>query len=105
MKTNDKEFVLAYCGLVCSECGAYLKGRCQGCHSEKPINVGCKVKPCAQQRNYSSCAECADFENLADCKKLNNFISKIFGFIFRSNRIGNLNRIRELGLDKFKEEK
>lgn len=105
MSEESKEFVLAYCGLVCSQCGAFTKGKCGGCHSDKPMNSHCKVKPCVQQRNYSTCAECADFENLADCKKLNNFISKIFGFIFRSDRIGNLNRIREIGLDKFKEEK
>jgi len=104
MSEDSKEFVLAYCGLVCSQCGAYLKKRCQGCHSDKPMSMNCKVKPCAQQRNYSSCAECADFRNLKECKKLNNFISKIFGFIFRSDRFGNLNRIREIGLDKFIEE-
>ena len=105
MSENPKEFILAYCGLVCSECGAYTKGRCKGCHSDKPMNRGCKVKPCAQERNFSSCAECKDFPDLADCKKLNNWISKIFAFIFRSDRLGNLNQIREIGLDKFKEQK
>ena len=105
MAEDSKDFVLAYCGLVCSQCGAYLKNRCKGCYSDKPMNRGCKVKPCALERNYSSCAECKDFANLKDCKKLNNFISKIFGFIFRSDRIGNLSRIREIGIDRFKEEK
>ena len=93
MVEESKEFILAYCGLVCSECGAYLKGRCQGCHSDKPMNRSCKVKPCAQEKNLVSCAECKDFTNLAECKKLNNWIAKIFGLIFRSNRIGNLNHI------------
>jgi hypothetical protein len=69
------------------------------------MNKGCKVKPCAQARNCTTWAECKDFANLAECKKLNNWISKIFGLIFRSDRIGNLSRIREVGLDKFKEEK
>jgi hypothetical protein len=41
---------------------------------------------------------------LKKCKKLNNIISKIFGLIFRSNRIGKLVRIREIGLNGFKEE-
>ncbi len=105
MSEDTKEFVLAYCGLVCSDCGAFTKGKCQGCHSDKPMNLGCKVKPCSQEKNCTTCANCGDFEDLKECKKLNNFISKIFGFIFRSDRIGNLNRIREIGLDKFKEEK
>lgn len=44
MTEEPKEFILAYCGLVCSECGAYTKGRCKGCHSDKPMNKGCKVR-------------------------------------------------------------
>ena len=104
MCEDKKEVVLAYCGLVCSECGAFVKGRCEGCHSEKPMHRNCKVKPCAMERGLTTCADCTDFENFKDCRKLNNFISKIFALIFRSHRIGNLNRIREIGLDKFKEE-
>jgi len=46
-----------------------------------------------------------DFQNLKECKKLYNVISRFFGFIFHTDRIGNLNRIRAIGLDKFKEEK
>jgi len=104
MSNDTGEFILAYCGLVCSECGMFLKGRCEGCHSEKPMFRNCKIKPCAMEREYSSCAECKDFDNLKDCKKLNNLISKVFSFIFRTDRIGNLNHIREIGLDEFKEE-
>jgi len=95
MAEATAEKIVAYCGLVCSDCGAYKKNKCKGCHSEKPMNIGCKVKPCAIERGYSTCAECSDFADLRDCKKLNNFISKIFAFIFRSDRIGNLYRIRE----------
>ena len=58
MIDDSKEVVLAYCGLVCSDCGAFTKGRCQGCHCDKPMNRGCKVKPCAQERNCGSCADC-----------------------------------------------
>ena len=105
MSEDSKEFVLAYCGLLCSQCGMYLKQKCGGCHSDKPMSLNCKVKPCAQQNNYISCADCRDFENLKECKKLNNFVSKIFALLFRSDRIGNLNRIREIGLDGFKQEK
>lgn len=105
MNDDSKEFILAYCGLVCSECGACKKGKCQGCHSDKPMNRGCKVKPCALEKGYTTCAECVEFENLKDCKKLNNFISKIFGLIFRSDRIGNLERIREIGIEQFQQER
>lgn len=39
------EKIIAYCGLVCDDCGAFKKGKCQGCHCDKPLNRGCKVKP------------------------------------------------------------
>lgn len=57
------------------------------------------------ERGYATCAECTDFQNLKECKKLYNIVSRFFGFIFHTNRIGNLIRIREIGLEKFKEEK
>ena len=96
--------VLAHCGLLCSRCGMYVRGRCQGCHGERPMNRHCGVKKCCIQREYATCAECGDFSELRECRKLNNFISKVFGFIFRTNRIANLYRIREIGLEAFRDE-
>ena len=64
----------------------------------------CPVKKCNIERGYSTCAECAEYEDLRKCKNLNNWISKIFGFIFRTNKLRNLERIRKIGLEKFKEE-
>ncbi len=63
------------------------------------------MKACAMERRYTTCAECTDFQNLKKCKKLYNIVSRFFGFIFHTDRIGNLNRIREEGIEKFKEEK
>ncbi|MDI6786087.1 MAG: DUF3795 domain-containing protein [bacterium] len=102
---NTQDIIIAYCGLCCSNCGMYKKRKCRGCHSDKPMNRNCKMKACAMERRYATCAECADFQNLKECKKLYNIISRFFGFIFHTDRIGNLNRIRNIGLDKFKEEK
>ena len=99
---NTAGRIVAYCGIVCSDCGMYKKQKCEGCHSEKPMALNCKVKPCAIEHGYSTCAECTEFDDLKKCKKLNNFISKIFGFIFRSDRIGNIYKIREMGLEEFK---
>jgi len=36
--TSNAELV-AYCGLYCGACGAYLKGRCPGCHENKKATV------------------------------------------------------------------
>jgi len=105
MTTNTEDVLVAYCGLVCTNCGMYKKGSCAGCHSAKPKNRHCSMKKCATERNYSTCADCAEFTELAKCRKLNNPVSRFFGFIFHTDRIGNLNKIREVGLEAFKEER
>ncbi len=104
MPEGSNEFVLARCGLVCSNCGAHKKGRCGGCHCDKPMNRGCTVKKCCVDRQFGTCAECKEFEDLRECGKLNNWVAKIFAFIFRSDRIGSLCRIRDVGAEQFCEE-
>jgi len=105
MSDKLNEVIIAYCGLACSNCGMYLKGKCLGCHSDKPMNRNCKMKACAMSRQYTTCADCTDFKELKECKKLYNLVSRFFSFIFRTDRIRNLNRIRGIGLSQFKEEK
>jgi hypothetical protein len=59
------------------------------------------VKKCATGKGIECCGTCGDFPDLRDCRKLNNFVSKVFGFVFRSNRIGNLEAIRQAGVAAF----
>ena len=99
------ETIVAQCGLVCTNCGMYIKGKCLGCFGGKPMNSNCHVKRCNQENEHTSCADCCQFNNLKQCGKLNNVVSKFFGFVFGTNRIGNLNRIREVGYEQFKEER
>ncbi|MCD4829023.1 MAG: DUF3795 domain-containing protein [Candidatus Cloacimonetes bacterium] len=105
MEKKPSDVIVAYCGLVCSNCGAYLKEKCAGCHSDKPMYRNCKMKACAIEHGYITCADCSDFTDLKVCKKLNGVVSKLFGFVFRTDKMESLRRIREIGLEKFKEEK
>ncbi len=105
-ETQDtSDVVIAYCGLVCSNCGFYTKGRCQGCHSDRPMLPNCKTKACAIRNNYTTCAACETYADLRECNKLHNFFTQLSGLIFRTDRIANLERIREIGLEAFKAEK
>jgi hypothetical protein len=52
------------------------------------------------ENSFLSCAECKQFEDPMKCKKFNNVMSKIFAFIFRSNRAACINQIRENGIEK-----
>ena len=96
--TDDKNLI-ACCGLYCGACSSYLKEKCAGC-KENVKATWCKVRQCCLENNYSSCADCQKMES-KECKKFNNFISKIFGFIFCSDRPACICRIKEIGYERF----
>ena len=90
--------LVAACGLYCGACGAYLRGKCPGCR-ENHKATWCKVRSCCQDNHYASCADCAEIQEPQNCRKFNNFIAKIFGFIFRSNRAACIRQIRLIGIE------
>ncbi|MCK5119509.1 MAG: DUF3795 domain-containing protein [Candidatus Latescibacteria bacterium] len=94
---------IAFCGLYCGACGKYLKEKCPGC-GENEKATWCKVRTCCMERSYSSCADCREMEDVAACKKFNNLMSKIVGFVLRSDRKACIDRIRENGRERYSEE-
>jgi hypothetical protein len=97
--TSDPSLV-AYCGLYCGACRAYLKEKCPGCHDKEKASW-CKIRTCCIDHQYASCADCAEFSEPNDCKRFNNLIARIFGFIFRSDRSACIHKIGELGLEGY----
>jgi hypothetical protein len=93
---SDSKLV-AYCGLYCGACKRYHQEKCQGCHENEKA-TWCKVRSCCMNNQFSSCAECKEFSDPNDCKMFNNFISKLFAFIFRSNRAACIQQIRDIGI-------
>jgi len=89
--------LVAYCGLYCGACGAYRRGRCPGCRENQKA-TWCKVRTCCRETACSSCAECKTVSDPNDCKKFNNWIAKLFGLVFRSDRRACILQIREQGL-------
>ena len=53
------------------------------------------------ENSYRSCTDCWIVENMRDCKKLNNFMSKLFSLVFRSDRFAGIAFIKEKGYDEF----
>jgi hypothetical protein len=92
--------LISYCGLYCAACRGYLKGKCAGCHNNEKA-TWCKVRTCCISNHYQSCADCKEFSDPANCKKYNNVVSKIFGFIFRSNRNACIAMIKNGGYENF----
>jgi len=91
---------IAYCGLYCGACRSYLKEKCPGCHENSKASW-CKIRSCNIEHGYKSCADCTEFADPKDCKKFNNFISKIFALVLGSNRPECIAKIKESGYDDF----
>lgn len=96
----DKELI-AYCGLYCGACGKYLNGKCPGCRGNEKASW-CKIRKCNREKGYHTCADCP--MNVAECKTYSNFISKLFGLLFRTNRKACITRINAIGEEAFAKE-
>jgi hypothetical protein len=95
--------LVAYCGLYCGACGSYLKDKCPGCHDKKNASW-CKVRKCCLEHQYLSCAECKEFADPRACKNFNNFMSKLIGFLLRSDRAACIEQIGKVGIQGHAEE-
>ncbi len=93
---------IAACGLVCGVCRRYRKGSCPGCCKYEKT-TWCEVRTCCREHGWMSCADCTQIP-IAQCRKFNGFVSKVFGFVFRSDRLGCVERIRVVGYDAYWEE-
>ncbi|MCP4599161.1 MAG: DUF3795 domain-containing protein [Proteobacteria bacterium] len=91
--------LVAKCGLYCGACPKYLKDKCPGCAKNEKAGW-CKVRSCTFEHGWASCAECT-LKTANDCKEFNSFMSKLFGFIFQSNRAACIHRIQEVGIETY----
>ena len=91
---------VAFCGLYCGSCKAYLKEKCPGCAKNEKAGW-CAIRTCCMAKGIQSCAECTEFANVRECKKFDNFVSKIFAVLFGSNRAACVAMIRDKGYEAF----
>lgn len=104
--TPSTDAHVAVCGLFCTNCRAFKKGKCQGCQIKARFN--CPVRKCAVGKGITLCAECDEFaapRDFNECRKLNNFIAKCFKLIFRSDRPAACAMIRDQGREAFVEDR
>jgi hypothetical protein len=98
--TESNVSLISYCGLYCANCRSYLKGKCPGCAGNDKA-TWCKIRTCCKVKGYNSCADCTEFSNPMECTKFNNFVSKIFSLVFRSNRAASIERIKKEGYEAY----
>ncbi len=77
-----------------------FKDKCPGCHKNEKASW-CKVRLCAIENNYSSCADCKMFGNIMERGKFNNFFSKMFKVLFKSDRNAFIQTTKAKGCDEF----
>lgn len=99
MTQNETKLPIAACGLYCGSCFRYKKGKCPGCAANENA-TWCSLRKCCVEHGWKSCAECT-LMPLKSCKKFNNFMGKLFGLVFRSDRAGCIARIKEVGYEAY----
>ncbi|NQU66257.1 MAG: DUF3795 domain-containing protein [SAR324 cluster bacterium] len=103
MKTIEVDVKnVAFCGLYCGACKKYLNEKCAGCQENEKA-TWCGVRSCCLENGYQSCADCKSYADPNGCKMYDNFMARLFGFIFRSNRQACINTIKKEGYEKYAE--
>lgn len=99
---NDVKWI-AKCGLYCGSCPRFLKEKCPGCLDYHKA-TWCKLRTCCLEKKIASCTDCNEYENVMDCGKYDNFIARVFGWVFNSDRSACIARIRQIGYEGFARE-
>lgn len=92
----EKPQGVSFCGLYCNNCRKYKKGRCPGCLKNEKA-TWCKIRKCCMKHSYRTCAECREMTP-RQCKNYNNIFAKFFEVVFKSDRKGSIDYIREHGI-------
>ena len=98
--TQLNRSLIAACGLYCSNCSKFKKGRCPGC-TENTKASWCKIKSCCLQKEITNCSACTEFFNPKECHRYNNLISKVIEYFTSSDRSLCISFIRENGEENF----
>lgn len=96
----EKQNLISYCGLYCGACFKYKKGKCPGCALNTKA-TWCKIRTCCMEKAIDSCAQCDEFVDVKQCKKYNNPVSKLFEFVFRTDRTKGIELLQAKGADVF----
>ena len=96
----DSRYVAA-CGLYCGACRKYLNNKCPGCRQNEKA-TWCRVRSCCLEKGFKTCAECSQV--VTDCKLYSNWVSRVFAFVFNSDRPACIRFVKDQGEQAFAEE-
>jgi len=94
---------IAPCGLFCTNCKKFKRGKCQGCQVQAGF-AQCPVRNCCEEKGIATCASCGDFaapHGYRECKKVFNPIARVISFFTGSDRPAALAMLRDSGVDGY----
>jgi hypothetical protein len=92
--------LIAACGLYCAGCYKFRSGKCPGCAGNEKA-AWCKIRSCCLGKDIANCSLCEEYSTPKACAKYNNFMARLFGFIFQSDREECINFLKENGADNY----
>ena len=98
----EQQNLISYCGLYCGACYKFKKSKCPGCEQNTKASW-CKIRTCCIEKEISSCAHCDEYSDVKTCKKFSNPVSKLFEFVFRSDRKKGIELLRQEGPEAFEQ--
>ena len=90
-------------GLYCAACRKYRNDKCPGCQNHEEWPSGwlkrCSIRKCCFGHDQHTCADCP--LDVGHCLIYNSFISRVFGYLFNSDRAACIRYIRRYGEQAF----
>jgi len=102
---STSEELIAYCGLYCKYCPAFMSGKCEGCRKNSMkgsvLYKKCQVKPCCVENGFFTCADCTIYASTKECKKYNPLLLKIASWVESSDRSKAIEILKTKGRTEF----
>ena len=92
--------LIAACGIYCGSCGKFRKGKCPGCKDNNKANW-CKIRTCCLGKEINNCSFCEEFPDPKACGKYNNFVARAIEFVFITDRLLCIEKLKAEGNEKF----
>lgn len=88
-----KNQLLSLCGLNCGLCTMFIGKNCGGCGNG---NQSCSIAKCSLEKKVEYCIECSDYP----CERYHH-IDEFDSFITHRNQKSDLEKAKEIGIEKY----
>ncbi|WP_458453996.1 DUF3795 domain-containing protein [Methanobrevibacter sp.] len=99
-KFKRNGLLFSLCGLNCSLCPMFIRGRCSGCREGSTCYMICEFAPCSiEHGNIDYCFECEEYP----CKKYEG-IDLHDSLISHRNQLKDMEKAKAMGIENYRAE-